>query len=125
MEDNDIYRFIKLICQKVNRKDDDVIKSHVNNNQSVLFHFSEKTRCNFNELKLSETKKRRLDLSSPLILNQYTHGIGFDYWLGKNQNFQRCSGGYEVTENFFLLKKIVANCRVFTGRLVIFVVVNL
>ena len=65
MEDNDVYRFIILICQKVNRRDDDVIKSHVNKNQSVLFHFSEKTRCNFNELKLSETKKRRLDLLSP------------------------------------------------------------
>ena len=46
MEDNDVYRFIILICQKVNRRDDDVIKSHVNKNQSVLFHFSEKTRCN-------------------------------------------------------------------------------
>ena len=63
MEDNDVYRFIILICQKANRRDDDVIKSHVNKNQSVLFHFSEKTRCNFNELKLSE--KTRLDLLSP------------------------------------------------------------
>ena len=81
MEDNDIYRFIKLICQKVNRKDDDVIKSHVNNNQSVLFHFSEKTRCNFNELKLSETKKKRLDLLCFLLISPYPESIPTWNWL--------------------------------------------
>ena len=81
MEDNDIYRFIKLICQKVNRKDDDVIKSHVNNNQSVLFHFSEKTRCNFNELKLSETKKRRLDLLCFLLISHYPESRHTWNWL--------------------------------------------
>ena len=81
MEDNDIYRFIKLICQKVNRKDDDVIKSHVNNNQSVLFHFSEKTRCNFNELKLSETKKTRLDLLCILLISPYPESIHTWNWL--------------------------------------------
>ena len=81
MEDNDVYRFIILICQKVNRRDDDVIESHVNKNQSVLFHFSEKTRCNFNELKLSETKKKRLDLLCFLLIFPYPESIHTWNWL--------------------------------------------
>ena len=81
MEDNDVYRFITLICQKVNRRDDDVNKSHVNKNQSVLLHFSEKTRCNFNELKLSETKKRRLDLLCFLLIFPYPESIQTWNWL--------------------------------------------